>query len=222
MTKENEVIFEVKKELSISSIMQLIDLNGSKKNFQSEFILETTDPSKKVSVCVVNQDELDNGKINFEETERGKYSRRVTYQNDKHINHYIGIKKHPSDNDDKNIDCVLIIHMKELPPIKKEVLYDDEEEIEMQTSNLNNLNNNLNPNMSDDTKEDIRKNLFNLREDNPYNNMPDTNETENNVEESVLVKSDKKSTFMNSYFFIGIILLCIFSYIFYVKKIKKH
>ena len=33
MNNDNEVIFELKKELSVSNIMQLIDLNGSKKKF---------------------------------------------------------------------------------------------------------------------------------------------------------------------------------------------
>lgn len=234
MNNDNEVVFELKKELSISNIMQLIDLNGSKKNFESKFILETTDPSKKVSVCVVNQDELDNGKINFEETERGKYSRRVTYQNDKHMNHYIAIKKHQDDKDEKSVDCVLIIHMKELPALPKQEEFVDEsrdENEQFQTSRLN-------PSMTSDTKEDIRKSLFKLRDDKRYNNMPDLNEEKRDSVEyenddiidpnfspnmSVPIASKKPQTsFMNSYFFLGVIFLGIFAYIFYTKKIKKH
>jgi len=235
MNNDNEVVFELKKELSISNIMQLIDLNGSKKNFESKFILETTDPSKKVSVCVVNQDELDNGKINFEETERGKYSRRVTYQNDKHMNHYIAIKKHPDDRDEKSVECILIIHMKELPALpKQEELADEsrDEDEQFQTSRLN-------PSMSSDTKEDIRKSLFKLRDDKRYNNMPDVNEEKrgDSVEDEnddiidpnfspnipvPMVSKKTQTSFMNSYFFLGVIFLGIFAYIFYTKKIKKH
>ena len=228
MNNDNEVIFELKKELSVSNIMQLIDLNGSKKNFESKFILETTDTSKKVSVCVVNQYELDNGKINFEETERGKYSRRVTYQNDEHMNHYIAVKKHTDDRDEKNVDCVLIIHMKELPPLPKdnrqEELNDDDNDEQIQTSRLN-------PGMTENKKEDIRNTLYNLRNNQQYNNMPDVNER-NKVEEDEIIDTpntsvpitskNTQSSFMNSYFFLGINFLGILAYIFYIKKIKKH
>jgi hypothetical protein len=236
---DNNVIYEVKKELSISKIMQLIDLNGSKKNFQSEFILEIVDPNKKVNICVLNQDELDNGKINFEETERGKYSRRVTYQNNKHINHYIAIKKHMDDNDDKNVDCVLVIHMKELPPIINEEI-----------DNANNADEEyeLNSNIPNNTKEDIRKTLYKLRDDKTYNNISDeyneskpknktvrfTDESQNiqNVSNNIDIddtfnessksnNSKESRYFMNSYFFIGIIFLVFFGYFFYKKKIKK-
>ncbi len=208
MSNNNDVVYEVKKEISVSNIMQLIDLNGSKTNFQSKFILETDEPTKKVSVCVVNQDELDNGKINFEDTERGRYSRVVTFQSDKHVNHYIALKKHPEDKEDKNVDCVLVIHMKELPPPPPR-------ELDMP---------NLNPDMSDDTKEDIRKTLFKLRDNEKYNNMPDSQDIIPNIPIEVNrpkpVKKEEKS-FMNSYFFVGIIFLCIFAYVFYTKKIKK-
>jgi len=221
MSKDIDTVFEIKKEISVNSIMQLIDLNGSKKNFRSKFILETTDPSKKVSVCVVNQDELDNGKINFEETERGKYARLVTYQNDKHTNHYIAVKKHSDDKDEKSVDCVLIIHMNELPAIKKDNLGYDDEEIELQTPRLN-------PNMPDETKDEIRQTLLNLRKDQQYNNMPDikdVNDVNDNLNQEIDVgKNDKKIqySYMNSYLFMGIIFLCIFGYIFYTKKIKKY
>lgn len=234
MNNNNEVIFQLKKELSINNIMQLIDLNGSKKNFESKFILETTDPSKKVSVCVVNQDELDNGRINFEETERGKYSRRVTYQNNKHMNHYIAIKKHPDDKDEKNVDCVLIIHMKELPSLNSNIdmnMSMNDEEIQENTSRLN-------TGMDEDKKEDIRKALYNLRDSQHYNNMPDVKdekkeeneekeenekeEKEIHVQSLISSKKTPRSSFMNSYFFLGVIFLGIFAYIFYIKKIKRH
>lgn len=212
---DKETIYEVNKELSVSKIMQLIDINGTKKNFQSQFILETKDPSKKISICVVNQDELDNGKINFEETERGKYSRRVTFQNDKHVNHYIAVKKHPEDKDDANVDCLLVIHMKELPPPVQEKIPDPP---------------NLNPNMSDETKEDIRQKLFKLRENEDYKDAPNPILDDipivntGDIDDYVPVKrtiNKSNSSFMNSYFFVGIIFLGIFAYIFYKKKIKK-
>ena len=174
-----DIVYEVKKELSVSNIMQLIDLNGTKLNFQSEFILTTVDTSKKISICVVNQDELDNGKINFEETERGKYSRRITYQNNKHVNHYIAVKKHPSDKEENNVDCLLVIHMKELPPKIQEHYRDrednreeDNREEDREDREDNEMEYNLNPNMSSSTKEDIRKRLLKLRDDDEYRNMP--------------------------------------------------
>ncbi len=224
----DNTVYEVSKELSVSNIMQLIDLNGTKVNFQSEFIFQTVDPSKKISICVVNQDDLDNGNINFEETERGKYSRRITYQNDRHINHYIAVKKHPDDNDDKNVDCLLVIHMKELPkplPSPKDI--------------------NMNPNISDDTKNIIKNQLYQLRDDSVYNSMNDRNNNTNNINNMNDINTTNElndinnnmnydnsinninnirkesSSFINSYFFIGILFLFIFLYVFYIKKIKK-
>jgi hypothetical protein len=213
---ENDIVYEVKKELSVNNIMQLIDLNGTKKNFQSEFVLSTVDPAKKISICVVNQDQLDNGQIKFEETERGKYSRRITYQNNKHINHYIAVKKHSEDKEEKNVDCLLVIHMKELPPLKIQEKEEKEEDTEENETKYN-----LNPDMSVDTKEDIRKKLFKLRDDNEYRNMP-VPENDDIINEEINEKhKHKSSSFMNSYMVVGLLFLCVFAYIFYIKKIKK-
>ena len=144
------------------------------------------------------------------------------------MNHYIAVKKHTDDRDEKNVDCVLIIHMKELPPLPKdnrqEELNDDDNDEQIQTSRLN-------PGMTENKKEDIRNTLYNLRNNQQYNNMPDVNER-NKVEEDEIIDTpntsvpitskNTQSSFMNSYFFLGVIFLGIFAYIFYIKKIKKH
>jgi hypothetical protein len=173
--------------------MQLIDLNGTKKNFQSEFIFQTENPSKNVNICVLNQEELDNGIIKFEETQRGKYSKRITYQNDTHINHYIAVRKLPEDKDEK-INASIVIHMKELSPIKRvsfnkpnefrerdENMEGNEENEENEENNRNMeeiMNRNkktLNPNMSLETKEKLKSKLNSLRNNKEYNNLENGN-----------------------------------------------
>lgn len=216
----DDIVYEVKKDLSVSNIMQLIDLNGTKKNFQSEFVFQINDPSKKVSICVLNQDELDNGSINFEETERGKYSRRITYQNDKHINHYIAVKKHPQDRDEKNVECNLVIHMRELPPPLPDI--ENNESVE-NTNNSNNIN--LNPNMKQETRESLKNSLKYLRESDEYKKLSDDEDDDYiedlNKDMRELKSSSPPSSF-NSYIIIGLIFLFLFGYIFYIKKIKRN
>jgi hypothetical protein len=111
-------IYEVKKEVEAVDTMQLVDLNGSKINFQSDCLVSTDDPSKTLLLSIVNQDELDNGEFSFEPSEEGKYARRVTFDENVKKNHFLCIKKHPSDPDEK-INCTVIIRMKEIPPRKK-------------------------------------------------------------------------------------------------------
>jgi hypothetical protein len=111
-------VFEVNKEFSVTSIMQLVDLNGSMLNFQTEFTIATKDPSKTVLVAIVNQNQLDNGEINFEPTENGRYSRRITYRENTHLNHFIALKKQGGGgaDDESTIDCNIIIRLKEMEP----------------------------------------------------------------------------------------------------------
>ena len=109
--------YEVTKEVEAVDTMQLVDLNGSKINFQSDCLVATKDPSKNVMVAIVNQDELDNGEFKFEPTEEGKYARRVTFDENIKKNHFLCIKKHPSDPDETT-SCNVIVRMKEIPPKK--------------------------------------------------------------------------------------------------------
>lgn len=104
-------VYEVNKEIDVNSIMQLVDINGSMNNFQSEFVVSLKDPSKTILVAIVNQDQLDNGEINFQPTEGGVYSKRVTFQGD-HLNHFIALKK--NDQGEEDVKCNVMIRLKQL------------------------------------------------------------------------------------------------------------
>jgi hypothetical protein len=108
----------IKKEIKATSVMQLIDINGEKVAFQSDCLISTKDSSKNILIAIVNQDELDNGDINFEPSENGKYGRRVTYQDNIRKNHFLCIKKKPSEED---VECDITIRMKEIPIVNETV-----------------------------------------------------------------------------------------------------
>jgi hypothetical protein len=146
--------YEMKKDIEVTNFMQLIDLNGSKVNFQSEFIISLKNPSEKILVAIVNQEQLDNGDINFEPSENGKYARRITFQENEHQNHFIALKT--INNSETPVKCLVVVKLKELPMIEREP-----EEVEQ----------NLNPDISENVKKNLQEQLFNLKNDNEYNNM---------------------------------------------------
>ena len=108
----NNTVYEIKKQVEVTNLMQLIDLNGTKKNFQSDFVVSVNEPNKNVNICVINQNQLDNGEFDFEQSENGKYSRRVIYKKNQHLNHYIALKKLTNDTD--NVTCSLVVQLQEL------------------------------------------------------------------------------------------------------------
>ena len=102
-------ILEVKKTIEVEKSIKLVDINGKKICFQSDCIVESIGPGQ---IAIVNQNELDNGSIPFEEFHGGIYKRRVTYENTEHLNHYIAFKKLPSH--DKPVTCNIVVQLKEL------------------------------------------------------------------------------------------------------------
>jgi hypothetical protein len=106
-----EKLFEVNKDMELTSMMQLVDLNGTMVNFQSDFTITTSD---EILVAIVNQHQLDNGELHFEQAGKS-YSRRVTYQENEHQNHYLAIKSLPS----QTAKCHVTIRLRELPPLAK-------------------------------------------------------------------------------------------------------
>ena len=109
--------FEVNKEIEITPMMQLVDLNGTKVNFQSEFTVSSD--SNKIGIAIVSQEQLDNGEIRFEPMEEGgTYSRRITYQKNAHQNHFIALKK--LDKDETPVAARVIVRLKELPFLREE------------------------------------------------------------------------------------------------------
>ena len=119
-------VFEIKKIIEVNKTMNLLDLNGSKINFQSEFIITAKDSSKNYSATVVNQEELDQGTFNFENSVEGKFTRKVIFQDNKHQNHFVAIKKLSNDRSTDPIICDVVITLQELPSIEQSSLPQDE------------------------------------------------------------------------------------------------
>ena len=88
----DSTVYEVNKDITVTEIMQLVDLNGSTVNFQSDVIVECN-PDTPIRVALANQEQLDNGDLTWETTEGGKYARRISYQDGIHQNHFIALKK---------------------------------------------------------------------------------------------------------------------------------
>jgi hypothetical protein len=112
-------IAELKKTIEVNKTLNLLDINGSKKNFQSEFIVMAKDPTRKYLIAIVNQEDLDVGNLKFEASEEnGRYARKVIYQENKLQNHYLAIKKTPDDTSPTPVICDVIIQLQELPAIE--------------------------------------------------------------------------------------------------------
>ena len=189
---KNGMIFEMKKDILVDHVMQLLDLNGTSSNFQTDFAITIKDPSKKILVCVVNQEELDNGEINFERSEDGKYSRRVTFCENKHINHFIACKKDPSDQSPEKIECNVVVRLKKLP--------NSSPPTPPPTPNLNHE-------IDQKTREELQKQLLALSQSEKYKQAPE-------------VEVINHSSFYNKYFIIGVICLAAFFYMLYKNKKK--
>lgn len=106
-------ILELKTKIQVEKSTKLLDINGKKVNFQSDCIVKC-DPKKHFQVAIVNQYELDEGRINFEIC-KGEFSRRVKYESpeNQHMNHYIVFKKMPNTGDD-DIEADVIVQLTEL------------------------------------------------------------------------------------------------------------
>jgi len=191
-------IYEVKKDISVDSVMQLIDLNGTSPNFQSDFVVSMKDPSQNILVCVVNQDELDNGEINFERSEGGKYARRVTFCENKHLNHFIACKKDPSDKSENNVECNVVVHLKKLPAKKEDPPVSPTPQ--------------LKSDIDQQTRQDLQKQLLELSQSEKYRDAP--------YEEQVDIV-EPVPYYNNPYLIIGVICLAAFCYLLYKKKFRS-
>lgn len=210
-------IYEMKKDISIDNVLQLIDINGTNPNFQSDFIVSLKDPSKKILIGVVNQDELDAGNINFEKVENGKYARRVTLAENKHINHFIACKKDPSESSTEPIECSLVVQLKKLPLTKSIPTPPN-------TPSLREIN--------DETRDDLQRQLLALSQSDRYKNIQEeeihnsynhphnthnshSHNSHNNHSHNPHKDSSKK--FYNSYIIVGVICLILFTLVLYQK-----
>ena len=181
-------VLELKTTVEVEKSMKLIDINGKKINFRSECIVTPTS-DEPFYIAIVNQNDLDNGDINFEVC-KGVFSRRVTYESedDEHINHYIAFKKLPSTDEKKLVKPNVIVRLTELDKPKKTPVFLPNEPI---MSVLNSpressspvpisatplsspsLSSSLSPNqINSEDVEMLKEKLYELSVSNEYNNQ---------------------------------------------------
>ena len=180
-------VLELKTTVEVEKSMKLIDINGKKINFRSECIVTPTS-DEPFYIAIVNQNELDNGDVNFEVC-NGVFSRRVTYESedDEHINHYIAFKKLPSTDEKKLIKPNVIVRLTELDkPNKTPVFLPNEPIMSMLNSpresspvpisatplSSPSLSPSLSPNQIDpEDVEMLKEKLYELSVSNEYNNQ---------------------------------------------------
>jgi hypothetical protein len=242
-----EPVFEVNKEISVTGMMQLIDLNGTKVNFQSEFTISTKDPSKKILIAIVNQDQLDNGDIQFEPSEDGgKFSRRITYQQNRHLNHFIALKK--IDKEETPVDCTVTVRLRDLGVIK-EMKEPEKREREMPIENKerkerernerernerNERNDKLNGGMDPNVRDQLSQQLSSLRNNPEYYSKdsypPPQNihniQNENKKKPNPNIPPNRPLTFQEKlkadpYYLVGIITLILFVILLSYKFMRK-
>ena len=181
-------VLELKTTVEVEKSMKLIDINGKKINFRSECIVTPTS-DEPFYIAIVNQNELDNGDVNFEVC-NGVFSRRVTYESedDEHINHYIAFKKLPSTDEKKLIKPNVIVRLTELDKPKKTPVFlpnepimsvlnsprESSSPVPMSATPLSSpsLSSSLSPNQIDsEDVEMLKEKLYELSVSNEYNNQ---------------------------------------------------
>jgi len=108
---ENKIL-ELNTKVIVEKSMKLIDLNGKKISFKSDCSVKTTS-NEPFYIAIVNQNQLDEGKIPFE-LFKNPFERRVTYESEdgQHVNHYIAFKNQT----DKEIQCDIKIKLSDIEP----------------------------------------------------------------------------------------------------------
>jgi hypothetical protein len=171
-------VLELKTTVEVEKSMKLIDINGKKINFRSECIVTPTS-DEPFYIAIVNQNDLDNGDVNFEVC-KGVFSRRVTYESedDEHINHYIAFKKLPSTDEKKLVKPNVIVRLTELDKPKKTPIFLPNEPIMSVLNSPKGSNppisttTSLSPSQIDPQDvEMLKEKLYELSVSNEYNNQ---------------------------------------------------
>jgi len=171
-------VLELKTTVEVEKSMKLVDINGKKINFRSECIVTPTS-DEPFYIAIVNQNDLDNGDVNFEVC-KGVFSRRVTYESedDEHINHYIAFKKLPSTDEKKLVKPNVIVRLTELDKPKKTPIFLPNEPIMSVLNSPKGSNppisttTSLSPSQIDPQDvEMLKEKLYELSVSNEYNNQ---------------------------------------------------
>ena len=125
-------ILELNTKLNVEKSMKLVDIHGKKVSFQSDCSIKTSS-LEPFYIAIVNQTELDEGKIPFEKF-TNPFQRRVTYKSEdgQHLNHYIAFKN----SSDKEIVCDVNIKLSDVEPLFSKLNIVEEEEEEKEKEEL--------------------------------------------------------------------------------------
>ena len=117
-------ILELNTKVNVEKSMKLVDIHGKKVSFQSDCSIKTSS-LEPFYIAIVNQTELDEGKIPFEKF-TNPFQRRVTYKSEdgQHLNHYIAFKN----SSDKEIVCDVNIKLSDVEPLFSKLNIVEEEE----------------------------------------------------------------------------------------------
>lgn len=213
----DDKVYEVKKTVTLTKHMQLIDLNGLRVNFQSDCIF-TVKPDQRFQACIVTQDDLDEGRVNFENSENGKYARRVVYTKNVPLNHFAALRLDPKEGEnvenEEGMECSVVVRLKELKheePVekKKSVTFADEQKNENNTRTA--MQKQLQE-LSDDPSYSLRREEANVNLDQLLKNddLTDVNDTTINNVATMQRDGEPRSRPWNIWIWIGIFcfLLC--------------
>jgi hypothetical protein len=183
MSTDDVQVLELKTKVEVDKSMKLVDINGKKINFQSDCIVQSSS-KEPFQIAIVNQEELDNGQINFEIFNKS-FSRRVRYEseNNEHINHYIAFKKLKNDkdqDDEKTISCDIVIRLKELPltttplttPLSTPLPSPSQTYSRLPSprhGDKNNVNDNFNDNFNDNVNDNVNDDIIEIDSKNDNN-----------------------------------------------------
>lgn len=121
-------ILELNTKVNVEKSMKLVDIHGKKINFQSDCSIKTSS-KEPFYIAIVNQTELDEGKIPFEKF-TNPFERRVTFKSEdnEHLNHYIAFKS----SSDKEIVCDVNIKLSDIEPLFSKLnIVKEEEEVKV-------------------------------------------------------------------------------------------
>jgi len=189
---------ELKTKVEIDKSMKLIDINGKKISFQSDCFIKPNNPNDTFYVAIVNQNDLDQGAINFDIFDQAKegitYKRRITYesQDGEHLNHYIALKKLPKNMTEQTIQAEVIVRLTELqsqPQMQQPQMQQPQMQQQLYSPlNIQHDNNESNESNESDlvdqklidenpeTVEELKQKLFELSQSKEYNNKYNNND----------------------------------------------
>jgi hypothetical protein len=150
-------ILELNTKVNVEKSMKLVDIHGKKVSFQSDCSIKTSS-KEPFYIAIVNQTELDEGKIPFEKF-TNPFERRVTYKSEdnEHLNHYIAFKS----SSDKEIVCDVNIKLSDIEPLFSKLNIVKEEEEEEEVKEVKEIKE-IKEELKEEDKEILKKKLYEI------------------------------------------------------------